>query len=305
MTLVWDHYPEGGGELLTALKIADHADHNGDRIYPSVAALAALTRQSERTVQYHLRAMEKRGWLVLVSGKPGTTRRYRVPVDRIPQGVESRGAKPAPPGVQRVAPVRVQTGAQGGAIAVAPESSLEATVKNKTSGEVGTSPVARCFKAYQDGLTTKYGATFPPNAKANGQLAQVVARVGAEHAEDVVRAYLASQNPYYGKIKHRLDALVKDCEQIYMELQRAAGAGAPKAPTIAQVALLAEDGRMLRRLDDRPAGDMGRIAEYSLKAYSLMISRIQPQPKYIAVRQGSERRQYSIEELQQAARAHA
>lgn len=128
MALVWDHYPNGGGELLVALKVADHADHNGDRVYPSVAAIAEYTRQSERAVQYHLRAMAKNGWLLLVketSGKPGETRRYRVPVELIPQGVVVRVQNLHPSRVQPTAPLRVQNDAQTGATAIAPEPSVK------------------------------------------------------------------------------------------------------------------------------------------------------------------------------------
>lgn len=63
MALVWDHYPRGGGELLTALALADHADHGGRNVRPGIASLARKTRQSERTVQYHLGRMRRDNWL--------------------------------------------------------------------------------------------------------------------------------------------------------------------------------------------------------------------------------------------------
>ena len=58
---VFARYPNGGGEMLLALALADHASDDGTRVYPSVKALAEKTRQSERTVQYQLRAMEAAG----------------------------------------------------------------------------------------------------------------------------------------------------------------------------------------------------------------------------------------------------
>jgi hypothetical protein len=81
MNMVFERYPNGGGEMLLALALADHAHDDGARIYPSVAQLAFKTRQSERAVQYQLRGMEKSGWLQLVNdgdGGRGKHREYRI-----------------------------------------------------------------------------------------------------------------------------------------------------------------------------------------------------------------------------------
>lgn len=86
--MVFDRYHAGGGEMLLALALADHAHEDGTHIFPSVARLAAKTRQSERTIQYQLRAMQASGWLVLVNfgtggrmqghGLEGRPREYRI-----------------------------------------------------------------------------------------------------------------------------------------------------------------------------------------------------------------------------------
>lgn len=81
MSLVWEHYPTGGGELLTALAYADHAHDDGTSIRPSVAYIARKTRQSERTIQMHLSAMRRTGWLLTVrnaGGGRGRATEYRV-----------------------------------------------------------------------------------------------------------------------------------------------------------------------------------------------------------------------------------
>ena len=67
MTAVFERYPNGGGEMLLALALADHASDDGTRVYPSIKALAEKTRQSERTVQYQLRRMQDSGWIALVN----------------------------------------------------------------------------------------------------------------------------------------------------------------------------------------------------------------------------------------------
>ena len=152
--MVFDHYPNGGSELLLAVKLADNASDDGTRIYPSVATLAGQTRQSERTVQYQVKRMVAMGWLVLVreatgggrGGGYGRPREYRIHPDwiamhdvRIPEdqrpkwvpldaecgsaeklSTKEMGAK--------IAPIKKEMGATAvaemGAIAVAPEPSL-------------------------------------------------------------------------------------------------------------------------------------------------------------------------------------
>lgn len=77
MTMVFDRYPNGGGEMMLALALADHASDDGTKVYPSIKALAAKTRQSERTVQYQLRRMEESGWLILVNSGNGGRNQHR------------------------------------------------------------------------------------------------------------------------------------------------------------------------------------------------------------------------------------
>ncbi len=81
MSLVWEHYPAGGGELLTALAYADHAHDDGSGIRPSIAYIAKKTRQSERTVQRYVAEMRGRKWLLTVrraDGGRGYATEYRV-----------------------------------------------------------------------------------------------------------------------------------------------------------------------------------------------------------------------------------
>jgi len=124
MTAVFDRYPVGGGEMLLALALADFASDDGTRVYPGIKHLSQKTRQSERTVQYQLRSMEKLGWLILVNagdGGKGQHREYRVdpswikgadyaPFERVqsttPKGAtdDTKGCNPQHQTVQPVAP---------------------------------------------------------------------------------------------------------------------------------------------------------------------------------------------------------
>lgn len=80
-SLVWEHYPAGGCELLTALAYADHTHDDGTNIRPNVAHIAKKTRQSERNVRRYLVQMHERGWLLTVrhgNGGRGFATEYRV-----------------------------------------------------------------------------------------------------------------------------------------------------------------------------------------------------------------------------------
>lgn len=131
--MVFDRYPNGGGEMLLALALADHAHDDGTHIFPSIARLAEKTRQSERSVQYQLRRMEQSGWLVLVNagiggrrsgfGEGGRTRQYRINPEWM-KGAEiapfAKGAKQPSEGC-KTTQERVQNGVEKGATAIAPE----------------------------------------------------------------------------------------------------------------------------------------------------------------------------------------
>lgn len=131
--MVFDRYPNGGGEMLLALALADHAHDDGTHIFPSIARLAEKTRQSERSVQYQLRRMEQSGWLVLVNagiggrrsgfGEGGRTRQYRINPEWM-KGADiapfAKGAKQASEGC-KTTQERVQNSVEKGATAIAPE----------------------------------------------------------------------------------------------------------------------------------------------------------------------------------------
>lgn len=87
MVHIWETYPNGGGELLLALALADWAADDGTGIWASVATMAKKTRQSERAVQMQLAAMRKAGLIVvdLEGGGRRKTTTYRIPMPGYPQ----------------------------------------------------------------------------------------------------------------------------------------------------------------------------------------------------------------------------
>lgn len=69
MSLIWEYYPAGSGELLTALAMGDFANDDGGNIFPALDTLAKKTRQSRSTVKRHIRKMENSGIAYVVKGE--------------------------------------------------------------------------------------------------------------------------------------------------------------------------------------------------------------------------------------------
>lgn len=101
-------------EALVLIALADHADHDGGGVYPSVPLIAWKTGFSVRTVQYVMRGLEEQGLLELVEEATRyRPREYRLRFDlaqRKPERKLDRGAGAAPlPGVQVTPGVQMAT----------------------------------------------------------------------------------------------------------------------------------------------------------------------------------------------------
>jgi len=98
MGMIWDFYPTGGGELLTALSLADHAEHDGTSVYPSLKTLSEKTRQHRSTVKRHVKTMLDSGILILVRGESQhKAREYAFNLNMLTQQVQN-----APSEIQQV-----------------------------------------------------------------------------------------------------------------------------------------------------------------------------------------------------------
>lgn len=85
LTIAWG-VPLPTTKKMVLLRLADFADDNGRRVFPSVARLAHECGTSERTVQYALRDLETDGFIVVVgnaTGGRGRAREYAVLVERL------------------------------------------------------------------------------------------------------------------------------------------------------------------------------------------------------------------------------
>lgn len=89
-----------------------------------------------------------------------------------------------------------------------------------TSGGVAdaTPPATgEAWDAYSTAYKAKYQAEPVRNAMVNGQLANLVARIGAEAAPEVARFYLGHKNGLYVSAMHPVNLLLRDCEKLHTE----------------------------------------------------------------------------------------
>ena len=154
--LVFERYPEGGGEFALALALADHAHDDGTHIFAYVATLAQKSRQSTRTVQYQLDRMLRRGFLLRVGeGHGGRSRAasYRISPNWISGGelvaLEKKGAISAP-FVECESPVdNLLCDGTKGATVIAPFENDHAAERVQSTTEKGAIAVAPAIEPYE------------------------------------------------------------------------------------------------------------------------------------------------------------
>ena len=79
------------------------------------------------------------------------------------------------------------------------------------------SPTAETWKAYSEAYAVRYAAEPVRNATVNGQLSQLVGRLGAQEAPQVAAWYLTHRNQFYVSAGHSVGILLRDCEKLRTE----------------------------------------------------------------------------------------
>lgn len=138
MGLVWDlTLPQN--EKFVLLAYADHADHAGRNVFPSIGLIARKTGYSERQVIRVTKKLVQDGWLIPDGTGPRGTNRYRIPLPAEGGDILSPPAEPPPAeGVPSARPEVTSAPAGGdnlsvgGDIIVSPEPSSEPS-KDKPS----------------------------------------------------------------------------------------------------------------------------------------------------------------------------
>lgn len=87
----------------------------------------------------------------------------------------------------------------------------------KSSAAKPESKTAGIWSAYAFAYQDQYHVEPVRNAKVNGQLSQVIDRIGAEEAPHVAAFYVRHKNAFYVRKMHSVDALLSDCEKLRTE----------------------------------------------------------------------------------------
>lgn len=303
--------PESPTTRHVLLTLSIHMNEKGESCYPSTKLLADETGLSERSVCTHLELAEKSGWIMRKSRqRPGQQWRQHVYSPVIPIGVEGAIQKDELlndvqqlKGTERRSAASIK-GTERGAEATERDDKkvlkdVQCSTSLSTSGSVAAtaspSPVSLAFKAYAEGIKNAYGADYPPSASANGQLSHMLKKIGKDAMLPTIQHFFSCGNPYYPKVSHSLDALVKDCTKLWLDVQKRQGIAKPVAPTKAVVRFEYRDGRG-RDLQDYAIGDPETIARKAVADYGGMIAK--SAPAAVLVKIGSAQSRYSLAELQ-------
>lgn len=100
-----------------------------------------------------------------------------------------------------------------------PAEATPVTVKpaKKQKAEKESAPTAETWTAYAGAYESRYGTQPVRNATVNGQLSQLVGRIGAAEAPDVAAWYVSSRNSFYVQSGHSVGILLRDCEKLRTE----------------------------------------------------------------------------------------
>jgi len=156
MTMVWDVRWPTQNHLLVMLKLADHANDEGSKVWPAVATIADQAQCSERTVQNVLKALRDcglinavkagggsmptiyelnvnllRGLATINASLKGGADVIEIPDELYAQAMDMTGATVAPPSVAPVQPTTGRGATEGGrgATALHPNHHFEPSSK--------------------------------------------------------------------------------------------------------------------------------------------------------------------------------
>jgi len=88
-------------------------------------------------------------------------------------------------------------------------------------------PTADVWEAYRAAYSRRYGTDPVRNAKVNGQVSQLVSRLGAEAAAAVAGWFLTHRGGWYCQQKHSVGCLLHDCEKLHTEWRTSDRASPP------------------------------------------------------------------------------
>jgi len=115
-------------------------------------------------------------------------------------------------------------------VAVAPNPSRSPKKKTVVKIKATKEPTAtsKVWKAYEESISLRYGSSPPCNAVVLGQAKQLVARVGAEDAVNLVKFFVGLDDAWLKANCHPLGACLKGCESYLLKFRALSASTKPK-----------------------------------------------------------------------------
>ncbi len=100
-----------------------------------------------------------------------------------------------------------------------PPTSQKSSPRNKrvSTEEINGVETAAVWQAYSEAYAVRYAVEPVRNAKVNGQIKQLVKRLGIDDAPEVARFFLTHNGAYYVQRAHSVDCLLSDAEKLRTE----------------------------------------------------------------------------------------
>lgn len=154
------------------------------------------------------------------NGEPGVNK----PLPSPKTVCDVQGSRPPEPQV----PPAVQAGLPGLIPAASPGEPKKRNGK-ALAARVDAPPTRKTWEAYANAYAQKYGVLPTPNARVNGQLAQLVKDMGAADAPKIAEFYLTRNTSFYVTQHHPIGLLLRDAQGLRVEMLTGATVNAETA----------------------------------------------------------------------------
>jgi hypothetical protein len=104
-----------------------------------------------------------------------------------------------------------------GSLNLAPQPPAAPRPRKPAAEAKEPAPSTAVWVAYSDAYETRYGSEPVRNAKVNGQLAQLVGRLGAQESPHIAAFYVGHNAQFYVRDMHSVGLLLRDAEKLRTE----------------------------------------------------------------------------------------
>ena len=225
---------------MVLLALANNANKNGTNCFPSIKLIVEnCVPMKVRTVQYHLKWLAEEAKLITITPWFQSTGRQtsnlyelRMTTTYCSEGAESctgEGAESCTGRVQKVAPLLNLKNLN---LRKIDPKKIEPKKKEEDCAQ--PSAVAVVARRYAEAYRSRYKADPVLNAKVNGQLSQLVKRIGGACAPEVAAFYVWHNDYMFVRSQHAVGLLLRDCEGLHTQWVRGSTVTSTQAQRVDQ-----------------------------------------------------------------------